>query len=116
MTVELEKVMELANTMTVLANQKRALREEYEQSLIFFFNGGSFKVTKELVSFVYSIKTISNYNEFVLIDDSGTPIKIENLENFLSDIVGVYASSSNAYLADYQKLKTSKTVESILDL
>lgn len=116
MTIELEKVIEMANTMTVLANQKRALREEYEQSLIFFVNGGSFKVTKELVSFVHSIKTVSNYNEFVLIDDSGTPIKIEDLDKFLSDILNVYVTSSNAYLANYQKLKTSKTVESILDL
>lgn len=115
MTIELEKVMSIANTMTVLANQKRALKEEFEQSLIFFFNGGSFKVTKELISFVHSVKTISNYNEFVLIDDSGTPIKIEDLEKFLQDILGVYVVNSNSYLADYQKLKSSKTVESILD-
>lgn len=116
MTIELEKVIEIANTMTVLANQKRALKEEYEQSLIFFINGGSFKVTKELISFVHSIRTISNYNEFVFIDESGTPIKIEDLDKFLTDILNVYVTSSNAYLADYQKLKTSKTVESILDL
>ena len=116
MTIELEKVIEIAKTMTVLANQKRALKEEYEQSLIFFINGGSFKVTKELISFVHSIKVISNYNEFVFIDDSGTPIKIEDLDKFLADILNVYVTSSNSYLADYQKLKTSKTVESILDL
>jgi hypothetical protein len=116
MTIELEKVMSIANTMTVLANQKRALKEEFEQSLIFFFNGGSFKVTKELISFVHSIKIISNYTEFVLIDDSGTPIRIEDLDKFLMDIVHVYVASTNSYLADYQKLKNSKTVESILDL
>jgi len=115
-TIEIEKLMDVAKTMAVLANQKRALKEEYEQSLVFFHSGGSFKITKELISFIHTIRTVSNYNEFVLIDDAGIPIQIKNLEKFLQDILDVYIQSSNAFLSNYQKLKNSKNIESILDL
>lgn len=116
MTIEIEKLMEISKTMAVLANQKRALRDEYAQSLIYFYSGGSFKITKELISFVQTIRTISNSNEFILIDDSDIPIKIENLEKFLQDIVDLYVTSTNDYLTNYQILKNNKTIESILDL
>ncbi len=116
MTIEIEKLMDLAKTMSVLGNQKRALKDEYEQSLVHFYSGGSFKATRELISFIQTIRTISNSNEFVLLDDSGTPIKIEDVEKFLKDVVDLYIRASNTYLADYQTLRNNKTIESILDL
>jgi hypothetical protein len=115
-TIEIEKLMDLAKTMSVLANQKRALKEEYNQSLVFFYSGSSFKITKELISFIHTIRTVSNYNEFVLIDDAGIPVRIENLEKFLQDIIDVYMKTTYSFLVNYQKLKNSKNVESILDL
>ncbi len=116
MTIEIEKLMDLSKTMAVLANQKRALKDEYEQSLVYFYSGGSFKITRELISFIQTIRTVSNTNEFVLLDDSNTPIRIEDVEKFLKDIVDLYIKTSNAYLADYQNLRNNKTIESILDL
>lgn len=116
MTIDLKKVIENSKTLVVLANQKRALKEEYDTALIFYINGGSFKITKELISFLVSFKSLSQSNEIVLLDQSDTPVRIEDLSIFLESIVDRYISASNNYFSEYQKLKNSKTVESILDL
>ena len=87
MTTNLDKAFELANLMTVVANQKRALKEEFEQATLYFYNGGN-----------------------------GNPIQIEDLNKFFDDIVNLYAQSSNAYLTGYQTIKTHRSINSILDL
>ena len=53
---------------------------------------------------------------FVVIDDNGNPIQIEDLNKFFDDIVNLYAQSSNAYLAGYQTIKTHRSISNILDL
>lgn len=116
MTPDLDKAFEIANLMTVLSNQKRAIKEEFEQSSMLFYNGGSFKASKELISFVFSLKSIMEENtSTVIIDETGLPIEVE-LDIFLKDILNCYATASNKYLKEYQKIKTNKSITSILDL
>ena len=116
MTTNLDKAFELANLMTVVANQKRALKEEFEQATLYFYNGGTFTADRLLISFLFAIKTTTQSNMFVVIDDNGNPIQIEDLNKFFDDIVNLYAQSSNAYLTGYQTIKTHRSISNILDL
>ena len=46
MDSRLDKALEFSNYMTTLNNQKRLLWENYQQNLVYYFNGGKF--TKSL--------------------------------------------------------------------
>ena len=52
----------------------------------------------------------------ILIDDNNIPIEINDLEEFKQAIVSQYFEASNQYLAEYSKLKSQRSVESIIDL
>lgn len=115
MVENLDKSFELASALTALSNQKRILYEEYQQSLLYFYNGGTFKINKELISFLNVLKS-NNNDTCVLIDDNSLPIEIENIANFLATVLDQYSRCSNLYLAKYQTLKNQKNLSSILDL
>ena len=115
MDERLEKALDFSNYMITLNNQKRLLKEQYHENLVYYFNGGQFSVTKDLISFCQSLLAL-HQTETILVDDSGIPIEIEVLQDFANELVNVYWQSTNKYLTEYNKLKTNRTVESIMDL
>lgn len=115
MTENLEKTFEIADALMTIANQKRVLFEEYQQSLLYFYNGGTFKIDKDLICFLSLLQ--SRNNQFcVLIDANKLPIEIEDISVFLTKILDQYTRCSNQYFAEYQKIKNTKNLQSILDL
>lgn len=112
----LEKALETANLMTNLANQRRALKEEFEQTLILFHNGGTFTVTKELINFINFLITAKNIEKTPVIDNNGIPIIINNLQLFLDSLVDLYFQSTNQYYHKYETLRQTKDIKNILDL
>jgi len=114
MDERLKKALEFSNYMVTLNNQKRMLTEKYYQSLIHYYKGGQFSVNQGLISFCQTLSN-NDQDEVVLIDDNNTPILIDNLENFMTDILDVYFTSSNEYLNEFNKLKTSRTVEKLIN-
>lgn len=111
----LEKAFDVANYMVTLANQKRILKEQFKQNLIYFYSGSTFSVNKELINFVKTMIDVGQ-TDHVLIDDNDLPVHIENLSEFLDNILSIFSSASNEYYSKYQKLKNSRSVESLLDL
>jgi hypothetical protein len=112
----LEKALETANLMTTLANQKRALKEEYEQSLFYFYKGGTFKATRETISFVQSLINMGYIENIIVVDDNNLPINIENLKIFLENLLDLYTQAANTYFTKYEAVKKSRNITSILDL
>lgn len=115
MDSRLEKALDFSNYMITLNNQKRLLEEQYQQDLLYYFNGGQFTVTQQLISFCQSLISLEQ-EETVLLDDNNTPIFIEELSNFLDEILLVYANASNIYFSEYEKLKKNRSVQGIVDL
>ncbi len=115
MNDNLKQAFEIANYMTTLADQKRILLEEYQQNTIYFFNGGCFRVDRELINFVKLLIDLGKDNA-VIIDSNSLPVDIQNLKNFLDEILNTHFSSINSYHNKYQKLRTCRSVESILNL
>ena len=115
MDERLQKALDHSNYMVTLNNQKRLLKEQYQENLVHYFNGGQFTVTQELVSFCQSLVALEQDNT-ILIDDNGLPIGIYDLNKFLNDIVTKYFEAANQYLFEYNKLKKNRAVESIVDL
>ena len=114
MDERLEKALDFSNYMLTLNNQKRLLAEKYQESLIHFYNGSQFTITRELITFV-SIMVSSDQDEIVITDDNNIPCMVENLEDFYSEIINKYAIASNNYYTAYTSLKTNRSVEKLVD-
>lgn len=115
MDERLEKALEFSNYMVALNNQKRILKEQFKEKCVYYFNAGQFTITKELITFVNMLVEKGNSEQIVLIDDNETPIMVENLENFLNDILDIYFSSSNQYHLDYKNLASKRSVPNLVD-
>ena len=113
MDERLEKALEFANFMVTLNNQKRSLKEKYHNDCVYYHSGGTFNINKSLITFVKTLIDLGNNSIVTLIDDNDLPIRVENLEEFLSNILDQYFVASNSYYNDYQLLKKNRNVESL---
>lgn len=116
MDQRLAAALETANIMATFNNQKRVLLEKFKLACVFYQSGGSFTVTKELITFVKTLVDTGNDTDVVLIDDNNVPILINNLNDFLSAILDVYFTASNGYITEFQKIKSARSVEKIIGL
>jgi hypothetical protein len=114
MDEKLKQAFETANYMASLADQKRILNEEYQQNSIYFYNGGCFHATRELINFVKTLIDLDK-SSAVLIDANSLPIDVADLKKFFDDVVDIHFTAINSYYNKYQKLKNSRTVESLIN-
>ena len=115
MDERLEKAFQTANYMATLSNLRKTALEEYQQSLIYYFQGSSFTVTRELIVFVHTLTEIGN-TESIILDDNSIPQNITNLKEFLTNILNVYGLATNTYLAKYIDIKSKRRVEGLVEL
>jgi hypothetical protein len=114
MDERLEKALQFANFMVTLNNQKRSLREKYQTNCVFYQNGGTFTITKDLITFVKTLVDLNNTTDIVVIDDNELPIRIDNMNEFLSNIVDQYFMATNSYYNEYENLKKNRTIEALV--
>lgn len=112
MNEDLKKVFEIANFMNSLNNQKRELFEEFNQSLFHFKDGHVFKATSEFISFISAL-TSNSINSIVLLDVNNEPYNVEDVKQFLEDIISIYVEATNSYYYNYKKLTQSRNIESL---
>lgn len=114
MDERLEKALEFANFMVTLNNQKRSLKEKYQTDCVYYQDGGTFSITKELITFVKTLVDLNNTTDIVVIDDNELPIRISNLTEFLSNIVDQYFMATNSYYSEYENLKKNRSIEALV--
>lgn len=110
-----KRAFDIANYAETFSAQKNILREEFNQALILFQNGGTFTVTKELICFVKILADLPNNKTVVLVDDNHSPIEIDDVEKFLETILSKYNFAVNGYYTKYSQIRFARSVESILD-
>ena len=111
----LERALEFSNTMQTFNLNKNNLRVKTQNLLNYSSNGGTFKVSQELIGFVSTIIS-SGKTEVILLDKNDIPIKIEDTTKFLEDLSSLYFEVINEYYNDYQKLRSSRKIEKVLEI
>lgn len=115
MEERLEKALEFANYKQTLNNQIQKLKTRAEGMLIIAKNGGSFTIDRNLISFLNYL--VSNkINEAPLIDDNKNPVLITDIPDFLKEVTRRYFEVSTDYLKEYQELRKSRNVKSIIGI
>ena len=109
MSERLTKALEFANYRLTLNNQIQALRAKIQTKLIHSINGGTFTITRELITFVESLIRQEYNDGVVLIDNFQNPI-------FLEDITSKYFEVTNDYHTEFVKLRKARKVHKLLDI
>ena len=112
----LSKALEFANYRQTLAIQRKTLKEKINAKLTYGHSGGLFKINRELIVFVQMLIDQGRTENVPLIDNNENPILVTNLQDFRTEILDRYFSATYEYYEDYQKIKSSRTVEKLLDL
>ena len=111
----LEKALDFSNTMQTFNLNKNNLKVKTQNLLSYSTNGGTFNIDQSLIGFMHMIVS-SGKKEVIIMDKNDIPIKIENTEKFLEDISSLYFEAINEYYNDYQKLKSSRKIEKVLEI
>jgi hypothetical protein len=116
MDERIEKAFETANYMATLSNQKRIIKEEFDQQLVYYVNGGTFQITTELISYVKTLIDLKHTTNLVLIDSNNIPIAIGDIDEFLNKISVQYLSACQTYYTKYSDLRIKRKIKDIIDL
>jgi len=111
----LERALDFSNTMQTFNLNKNNLKVKTQNLLNHSTNGGTFNVNQSLIGFVHMIVS-SGKKETIIMDKNDIPIKILDTEKFLEDISSLYFEAINEYYNDYQKLRSSRKIEKVLEI
>lgn len=116
MNEHFQKALEFSNYRQTLNIQRKSLKEKINAKLTYGYNGGIFKIDRQLISFCQVLIDKQRVVDVILLDQNENPILISNLEEFQDEIISRYFESVNEYFEEYEKIKKSRTVEKLLDL
>lgn len=112
----LKKALEFSNHRYSFSLKQKNLKEKIEAKLTYGYNGGIFKINRDLLNFVDMLVKNNRTNGVVLLDINENPIIFDDLEKFKDEIFDRYFSSCLEYYDEFSRLKKSRSVESVLDV
>ena len=116
MDERIEKAFAVANYMATLSNQWRIALEEFEQKLIYYINGATFKVNPDLISFTKSVIDLGYTEDVPFLDANGHPVVINNVQDFFDNITHTYMSALNEYSVKFADIKSKRKIADIVEL
>jgi len=112
----LKAALDFSNYRQTLAIQRKTLRERIEGKLTYGNSGGVFKIDRTLLVFVQMLIDQGRTENVPLIDQNENPILIPDLQQFQDEILDRYFSATYEYHEEYEKIKSSRTVEKLLKI
>ena len=109
MDKRLEQALEFSNFRMILSTRQKNLKVLMENKLKLNYNGGTFKVSIDLLSFL-SVLLLSGRKEIIILDLNDTPILITDLDDFGHKLVEKYEAATKQYYDSYQKLNEMRDI------
>ena len=113
MDQRLTEALAAANYAITIQEQRNAAYQKLQDELQLAINGGQFEITRELISFTAALRQASTSETTVVLDKFNNPIRVE-LESFFETIVHRYHEATFEYLTRVEKIRSSRSVESII--
>jgi len=114
MDKRLEKALEFSNFRMILATRQENLKVLMNNKLNLNYEGGLFKVDKELISFIYTLILWDN-KEFIFIDVNDIPVLITDLNDFAKKAIEQYKIALEQYYKNYKKLSEARSIRKVID-
>ena len=116
MDERIEKALAVANFTATLSNQRRIILEELNQKLVYYINGGTFKITPELINFTKLTLDLGHTADVAFIDANRLPVVVKDVQEFFDTIVAIYFEKVNEYSAKFTEQKSKRKIGDIVDL
>jgi hypothetical protein len=116
MDERLKAALDFSNYRQTLAIQRKTLRERIEGKLTYGHSGGVFKIDRTLLAFVQMLLDQDRTENVPLIDQNENPILIPDLHQFRDEILDRYFTATYEYHEEFEKIKSSRTVEKLLNI
>jgi hypothetical protein len=116
MDERIEQAFAVANYMATLSNQRRIILEEFNQKLIYYSNGGTFKIDYSLINFTKNALEMGHDSEVPFIDANNFPILISDVQTFYNNIIEIYFQAINEYSVKFAEIKSKRKIEDIVSL
>ena len=76
---------------------------------------GVFIANQETIAFVKALIDLDKNKNVVLIDSKDNPVQVADLKELLDKLVDQYTSATQEYDVEYEKLRKSRNIKSIMD-
>jgi len=110
----LEQALDFSNFRMILLTRQKNLKVLMNNKLTLVYEGGIFKVNKELISFIDLVDRC-NFKEFIFIDSNDIPILVKDIKEFQKAAFAKYESALNQYHKSYQKLSEARDIRKVID-
>ena len=115
MDERLKKALEFSNYRLTLYQQLETQKLKTQNDLMFSHNGGTFRITRELISFCSALLS-DEQTETILLDVNELPIFVDDLQGFYDKIYSTYFEVLNNYHQEYERLKTARRPAAIVEM
>jgi hypothetical protein len=116
MDERLEKAFAIANYRSTLSNQPRIINEEFEQQLVHYHNGGTFKVDPTLLTYTKMMLDLEYTHDVPFLDVNSFPVIIPDVKEFFDKILLQYITSLNVYSTKFAELRSKRKIGDMLEL
>lgn len=116
MDERIEKAFAVANYMATLSNQRRIILEEFNQKVVYYINGGTFKAGPNLINFIKNVLDLGHTNDIPFIDSNNFPVVITDVQEFFDNVVSVYFEALNEYSAKFAEIKSKRKISDMVEL
>lgn len=103
MNLDTEQLVKEIRSRFDHATQKKLLREKYQSKMTFGWNGGMFRATPEMISFL----SLYDDQHIVLEDLYGTPVQV-NAQELKNHMQLRWQEQMNGWLVEYQELSKQR--------
>ena len=112
----IETAFEVANYMATLSNQRRIILEEFNQRLVYYTNGATFKIGPELISFVKTLLDLGHTSDIAIVDANNLPVLVADLQSFFDDIFSIYYEAVYEYAAKFGEISSKRKIKDMVNL
>ncbi len=116
MDERIEKAFAVANYMATLSNQRKIILEEFNQKLIHYENGGTFKIGPELINFTKTVLDLGYTHDVPFVDVNNFPVVITDVQQFFDTVLLAYMQSLNEYSIKFADIKSKRKIGDIVEL
>ncbi len=96
--------------------QKKTIKDKLHASLTIGYDGGIFYIDRSLIVFVNFLIDSGRIENFPILDSNSTPILIKDVKDFQNKILDVYFESTNKYILEFEKIKSTRSPVDLLKL
>lgn len=115
MDERLKQALDFSNLQHTLYLEKKRLQAKLHQDLELIYNGGRFSVDRNFVVFL-NLTEIDSDGSITLLDDTLTPILIQDPVQFQKEVHNTYFRAVNYYRVAFEDLKKKRSAKAIVDL